>query len=687
MQITPDDAQPAAAVAPLDDMTPDVREANGPYAHLVKYCVDLYDRIKRSEYRASKLQEIKESYDAYEQKEQPTDDPWPGASNIVLPLTTISVDNLEPRIVSGLIGKRPYVKLEMESEQSQPEDVKLVEAWFNNELEETVNIERHGRDIAHALLLEGTVYPIAGYDTQERKIRDFATIQDAQQMPELAQGLQPTAIPLTMPNPVDGRPAPIMDPMTGQPKAQVHPPKYAVVGGVIVDGKSGQPVVIERAETGFEGGRIEYAEFNDLFILDDAEDWEATPVIRRVYPTYAELMRTAQGQQVGYIGKNIGPWLCREKTSGALGEDQASPRQDAADVQVSKEVIPCLECSISYVYRPTEDTEEKDVRDFTEERIVALIAEDKKILLRLCLLRDLNWKNEHLIKRIRMYPERGRAYGTTVAGKCKAIQVGASKTFNMAINIAEITLIPWFMFSSRLGMKGPLKLIPGMGMEVDDPSAVVFPKFSINPDQMFQYLSIWEGFHERLVSIGDLQVGRPADSKTTATEVMAVIEEGNVKHNYQVKTMRDEFISVFASIYDLYYQHMPLNKTFLYNGQQVPVPRAAMRRPVRFKLTGSTEFSNKLIERKENEDFFRFSRPDPIFNPITAAEDLCRSYGRSDVSRYINPQIGQVVKILQEVPEAGALFMQSVQQAQAQIQAAKGGAPGAPPPATGGPPA
>ena len=673
MQITPADIPPEANQPPVDDSVPDQREASGPYAHLVKYCMDLYEKIKSSEYRASKLQEIKESYAAYEQKEQPTDDPWPGASNIVLPLTAISVDNLEPRIVSGLIGKRPYVRLEMESEQAQPEDVKLVESFFNNELEETVGIDRHGRDIAHALLLEGTVYPIAAYDTEERKIRDFATMEDAQAMPELAQGLQPTAVPMTMPNPVDGRPAPIMDPMTGQPKVQMQPPKLAAIAGTIVDAQTGQPVIIERVEPWFEGGKIQYAEFNDVFIRDDCEDWEQEPVIRRVYPTYAELMRAVEEGQTGYIKQNVGAWLCREKTSGKLGEDQQSPRQEAADVQVSKEVIPCLECSVSYIYRPTEDTEEKEIRDFTEERVVVLIAEDKRIPLRVCLLRDLNWKNEHLIKRIRMYPERGRAYGTTVAGKCKAIQIGASKTFNMAINIAEVTLIPWFLYSSRLGIKGGMKLTPGMGIEVDDPSAVVFPKFNINPDQMFQYLSIWEGFHERLVSIGDLQVGRPADSKTTATEVMAVIEEGNVKHNYQVKTMRDEFISVLTSIYDLYYQHMPLQKTFLYNGKQVPVPRSAMRRPVKFRLTGSTEFSNKLIKRKESEDWFRITRPDPLFNPLASAEDLCHEYNKTDVGRYINPQIGQVVKILMEVPEAGALFMQAVQQAQTQIQAVQGG--------------
>ena len=114
--------------------------------------------------------------------------------------------------------------------------------------------------------------------------------------------------------------------------------------------------------------------------------------------------------------------------------------------------------------------------------------------------------------------------------------------------------------------------------------------------------------------------------------------------------MRQEFLSVFVTLYDLYYQHMPLNKTFLYNQQQMPISRASMRRPVKFLLTGSTEFSNKLIERKETEDFFKFSANDPLMNPITIREDLCRAYNRTDTSRYINPQIAGVVQAIVQFP-------------------------------------
>lgn len=666
-----------------DDNRPDPDEKNKPYEHLVEYCFDLYEAAKKSTYREAKIKEITDCESAYAQEEIKTNDPWPGASNIQLPLTTISVDNLEPRMVSGLIGKRPFIKFEMEGEQQQPEGVKIIEAWFNNELEEVVKIGPSGRDMVHKMLLEGTIYPIPTYDSEDRKIRDFAFLEDAQQIPELMLGLQPT---LQM-DPATG--APVVDPESGGPVA--GPSKIANLNGVLVEAATGDPIVIEKVEQIFEGGKIEFAPFKDIFIPDDADDWEKTPVVRRVYPTYAELMQSKAEKKLGYITENIGPWLVREQTSDKKGEDQQSPGQEIAGVELSKKVIKCLECSISYIYRE-KDQKEEEVTDFTEERIVALIAEDAKILLRLCLLRDLNWKNQHLIRRVRLFPERGKSYGTPLGQKIRTIQKGASKTFNTAINIAEIVMIPWYFYTKRAGIHYEGKLVPGMGVECDDTKELYFPSFSVNPGQMFEYLGVWQQFWEKVVSIGDLQAGRPSSEKTTATEVLSVIEEGNIKHNYQAETVKAEFIEVFVVLYDLYYQFMPLQKQFLYNNEMMQIPRAAMRQPFNFRLTGSTELSNKMIQRKETEDFFKFARPDPMFNPVTLAEDLCRSYNRTDIARYINPQIFAIVQAIIEVPGAAQLFEQALAeaqalaaQAQAQAEGQQGGG-GGPPNQGGGPP-
>jgi len=111
---------------------------------------------------------------------------------------------------------------------------------------------------------------------------------------------------------------------------------------------------------------------------------------------------------------------------------------------------------------------------------------------------------------------------------------------------------------------------------------------------------------------------------------------------------------------------MPYDKMIEYGNELIPFPRQVMRRPYNFRLTGSTEQSNKLIERKENEDMFNMLRPDPLMNPVKIIEDLLKSYGREDVKSYINPELSQMVKIFEiapnEVMQAMAPIVQMLQE-------------------------
>ena len=195
-------------------------------------------------------------------------------------------------------------------------------------------------------------------------------------------------------------------------------------------------------------------------------------------------------------------------------------------------------------------------------------------------------------------------------------------------------------------------------------------EFNINPREFIDFIYMWTQLWERLISIGDLQIGRQKEGKdTTATEVLAVIQEGNVKHNYQAKTFKEEFLSVLRTLYDLYYQHMRPDKTFLYNDEQVPIPRQAMRRAFKFRLTGSTEMSNKLIERKENEDLFRLLMQHPMANQAKTLEDLLKSYNRTNTDEYIvDPRVNQLIQAFVKEPKLLEVAYKAVEDT---IQAAK----------------
>lgn len=586
----------------------EAQEKNGKWNALVEYCFELYDDSKNSEYRKAKIDEIKKAHKIYEQVADPTTFPWENCSNIVLPLTTITIDNLEPRLVAGLVGRRPYVRFEMKGYEQQDEHTEVTEDWFNYELEHYVKIEEVARWIVHDLLLEGTTYEIPKYVVRDIIRRDFKFNED---------------------------------------------------GSIALDPETGEPLTEDYIDPLFEGGEVEKIPFTDMYVADTADNWEEADKIRKVRLTYAELMRLKG--KYGYM--NIGPWLLPERGGTDLSDEQQTPSQQIVDAKVhGKKTIECLECHISYYHNPEDQPEEEQTR-FEEEKIIALIAKDSKILIRLVLLRDLNFRNESLIKRQRLFPEPGRAYGTGMYGKIKAIQHGASDIFNLVVNIATVCMIPWFLYSDRTGLEGDVEIHPGKGVKCENTSDVVFPKFQIQPQQFIEFINMFVSLWERLSSIGDLQIGRIAEQrKGTATEVLSVIQEGNIKHNYQSKVFKEDFLSLIRTIYDLYYMKMPFEKTHTVQGKPVPINRQAMRRGYKFTLTGSTEVANKLIERKENEDIYGILTGNPFSNPIEALKDLLESYGKTDVDRYINPEINKLLGVLEKFPDIMPALLETAQQ-------------------------
>jgi len=570
------------------------------FEKLVKHCTDLFADLEGSEYRQKKIDEIEASYRTYDQEPDPAleDWPFPNAVNIVLPMCTITVDNIEPRLVAGMIGKQPTVRFEMVGMEKQDETTLLLEDWFNKELTNTVKIKPATINLIHTMLLEGTVYPIPKYSLRERKKKRFVIGQDGMPM---------------------------------------------------IDKNTMAPVKEDYSETISEGGEIEFAAFNDVYIPDDVgtiEEWEECDKIRIVRPTYAELQRLSG--RAGYI--NIGPWLVNEKIDQKEYEKSPGQRVDGVEV-TGKEVIEALECHISYPINQWEEKQENEQVNFEEERIVVTIARKTKTIIRFIKQSDLCMENESLIKRCRLFPEMGKSYGTTVYGKLKAVQNGASDLLNMILNIAYLVMIPWFFYDNKSGLRGELKLEAGKGIPVDDVNGIKFPEFRTNPQQYLEFLNIFMGLWEKLGSISDTQIGRVNESKTTATEVMSVIQEGNIKHNYQAEIIKDEYVSILKTLYDLYYEKMNPKKKFTYGGKPVQIPFGAMKRNYRFVLNGSTDSANKLIDRREKEELMKFLGGDPLMNPVKPREELLKAYGITETEEWINPQIGMVAKLMTQNPE------------------------------------
>jgi hypothetical protein len=581
--------------------TPD----NGKLQTLADFCIDKYQEFKDSPYRSAKIEEIAASRKAYEQKPDKKTFPWKDASNLIVPLTTIAVDNLEPRMVAGLISTDPLLLFD-----TSDKVLKTIETEYNKELKETCKVETFARDAVHQTLIEGTYYVVPRYDKEKRKISDFIFTE-----PDRIQ----------------------------------------------IDDK-GEPLTEEKETTVFEGGKFEYVPFNDIFCADNLgtmEDWEREPVIRMIRPTYAELMR--KKDSLGYM--NLGKWLIGEQTKANTGTEEIKTegqKLDGAGI-TGKETIKSIEVHLSYLL-PLDNEEEDDKREvFEEEKIIVTIALKSKIIYRLVKQREINWNNEKVIKRIRINPELDRSFGTSVYGKIKSLQEGASDVFNNIMNESTIQMLSWFFYDEKSGLKGKQEIFPGKGVPCENVEGIKFPQFNGDPGRMIVVFQSFITFWERMTSVSDPQVGRLSDRKETATGILTAVQEGNIKHNYQSAGMKDEFLSCLKTMYDLYYQNMPYNKTIQFEGQEVIYPRQAMRRPVKFKLTGSTEKANKLLARKESEDLLTMFRADPLSNPLKLFEDVLTNYGKENPKEYINPEVNKIIQAFQQFPELIQVVQQFVQ--------------------------
>jgi hypothetical protein len=406
-------------------------------------------------------------------------------------------------------------------------------------------------------------------------------------------------------------------------------------------------------ESTFEGGEITMIPFTDCYPPDNAgtiREWEeCDKIIVRRY-TYAELKR-----KEGNGGwTNIDEELLTHKTKTR----QKSPGEESVGAEVTgKEVIECLECHVTFPIAAMTDMDdnEKERTNWEEERIVVTIARESQIMIRFRKNIDLCFSNDSIVKRVRLHGNDDETYGYPIYSKMKSVQRGASNFFNRFMDMTTIIMIPWYFYKKGRGVEGQQTLYPGKGVAVDDPKSITFPRFNFSPGEFAFVNDMFKELWSRIASIDDAQLGKPSKEGSTATEILSILQEGNIQHDHKSKGFKEEMIVLLSALYDMYYQWMPDSKTIMFKNQEVQFPREAMQQFKMFRLTGSSANANSLIERREAEDLSNMITANPVFsgmsNPVAFFEDLLRTYGKDNTDRYLDPVIGSIMQLYQADPD------------------------------------
>lgn len=629
---------------------------------LVEHIFDLDTKYSTSQYRNNKIKDsdINRRHYAQEVDSKLKNWPWENASCVTLPLTTVAIDNIEPRMVSALEGKGDEICRFQDVGQADPE-VEALQKWFNEELILRMELRKKIRGFVHDGLLDGTVFVIPSYEHREEIRRDFKYVM----VPKMTETL----------NPINGEP--IMMPVNkdGQVISDGEQPDMEETGEIEI-GPDGEMVTQDYIDVLFDGGDIEIIDMRDVKCPDNAENWEEADIIREVLIPYGDLMRFQQEGVVGY--QNIDENIFSEAIEETI-TDGANKNAPSTTIH-GRKMVPCLEALIKWDFQTQYDRDQGKYVGL--QKIVALVTKTSRKLIRLCMQRDINFQGKKHIRRLRLNPEYGKSMGTAPATKLREIQIGASDTFNLVLNSALVCMIPWFFYSPASGLDKEYELIPGRGVPCTDPSQVKFPAFNVDPARYVEFINIFFSLWEKLSSVSDVQVGRQPEitgnRAQTATGTMMQVQEANVKHSYASKQFQEEFAEILDMIYDLYYMHMPIETMWESEGQKVVINKVQMRKKRRFVLTSTTETSNKYVDRMEAESLYGLAKGDPIANRVECFAELLKSYGKDDPERYIDPNVNQILEVYGANPQA---FMQALQQyvmamqaaAAVQAEAAKGG--------------
>lgn len=615
------EAQQLPISSTLDDNPTPVEEST--LTGLNRYCQDIYDEYRKSEYRQKKLDEIEEGRKRYKGDLPVKSFPWPNASNKSMGLEAIAVDNLEPRIKSQLIGEEDFIQVEPVG----PEDVESVQqvkdfihwAVLNNmRLPETI------KPLVHDLLMDGTkiVVPIWREELRINKIRTTIPIY----VDHMGQRVE---VPPNVP-----------------------PPMLQQAG---VQQQGFEEKFEDREEPVFQVD-LDLIPLHDCFFPDTGDDWWEQPFLRYIYPTLEELKQLTEENGGPYFG--ITDDLSTDPARTGDSEKDKSTEDIGVKYSEYSDEVRLLECYV------------KDKGKWT----LATFAVNSGFKnVRKQLIADIYPHGRKPVHRFSIFRETNESMGTGIPTKIRHFSTGIDDLYNQMIDCASIEIMPYGTIEDDSGIETlDMTISPGELKIVPKGSNISYPKLGIKSTVNLQFIEVLLGFFERTISIMDQTnagtLGRGGAGTETFSGMSLIVQEGNIKHGYMGESLQDIFGRLLTDIFGLYSQNMPLDakqRIFDPNVNQFafqPIDVLSLQGRWDFKIQVSNSSANKMLNRKEAMERYQTLGGNPLANPQKLLEDALRAYDIKSTGEYIKPEINQLLQALQQVPGLAQALPQMIQQ-------------------------
>lgn len=586
---------------------------------IVRAVIDAYNKDKSD--REDWSHQRERLYKKYRGITDAKNFPWPGCSNLHLPITMSSVETIVPRLVNPLFARRPYASVKprkVEFIEKAPQ----VERFLDWALSEEINFQEIVEDWIRGMTIDGPgiVKVIWSKETRRTK-RKTETLE------------------------------------------------FDVVLGA--EGVSYQPRLeeneIESEEVVYEAPKVYYLDLEDVFYPADAEDLQSCHhVIHRSWNTLDYIKRM---QEMGLFQQVEVP-------------EQGTSRDSEGKVPKLKRELEGLdEVRTDDTDKKREMLEgyfKYDINgDGLEEELIFTVDRDSEKLFGAYYLETIFPHGMRPFVAVKFLPVSGQFNCIGVPELVEPIQDEANAIHNQRVDFGTITNTPFGWYRAASGYKPEIHTIePGKLFPVDQVGDVQLHQGGNIPwGEREEFILL--AYLERLLGISDFTAGRQIDrpnAPKTATATLAIIQEGQVRLERVMQRVALGFKELVLQILELYKFYLPENKFIRVATEEgvdfVPITKEDLDGEFDISVEANLNAGNTLLEQQNALQLYSQLRGDELFDPrinpegaVELRRKVLRSFGETEADKMVSVAVAQKVE-------------QLVREQQAQSENGRGGPAG-----------
>ena len=526
--------------------------------------------------------------------------PWPGCSNLHVPLTMLGVETLKPRLIEAVAGGEPIAQV-LPVEASDEERRDRTELFLNWQLKTHMDIEERIAESAHLFLNPGTVIAKTYWKVERTRRRYVRTFPKDTPMDEILQavlGLQP---PTRFEPDGDMR-------WTGELARTTDGPPITFTLAIAEDDTQ-LHIRVDRDDVD-ERPWIRLLDPIDFIAPSNAgADVQQMPWCQeRLYLTEQDLRRYVQS---GRFNRDAVDELLRHREPTGEDDTGSGGTQTHRDlVQDVEGVDADASDARASTYTIIEDYRTYDIDDDGyDEQIVTWICDSlPNRVLGWDYLANVYAHGRRPYRVGRFFPIPFKFYGLAFAEIIRNLQDEINAIHNQRVDAGTLSNMPWYFYrasSTHNPTTYPLK--PGTGIPIDNPQTdVQFPRLQFDAAFGQNEESLVYQYFERLTGLTDLALGRQPSrvgATRTATGVASLLSESGLRFKTAMEAFQRFWVGVFEDVLALDQQYLPPGVEFRVTGRLPEFLRLASRAEIAGKfditLSATTETINKQVMRED----------------------------------------------------------------------------------------